>query len=84
MSELQSHHCMFEQINHKGTAVRGHPQLSLKCRLSNRISVDVFDRCFYKVETRACETPRSCAQRLRGLAVTTLPGASRSFNPALT
>ena len=55
----------------------------LKCRLPNRISFGVFDRCFCKVETRACETLRSCAMRLRGLAVTTLPGASRSFNPAL-
>jgi len=26
---------------------------------------------------------RSCAKRLVGLAVMTLPGASRSFNPAL-
>jgi len=26
---------------------------------------------------------RSCAKRLEGLAVTTLPGASLSFNPAL-
>ena len=25
----------------------------------------------------------SCVKRLGGLAVTTLPGASRSFNPAL-
>ena len=41
------------------------------------------DRCFCKVETRACETLRSCAKRLGGLAVTTLPGASCSFNPAL-
>jgi len=84
MSELQSHHCMFEQINHTATAVHGHPQLSLKCRLPNRIRFDVFDRCFCKVETRSCETLRSCAQRLGRLAVTTLPGASRSFNPALT
>ena len=55
----------------------------LKCKLPNRISFDVFGRCFCKVETRLCETLRSCAMRLRGLAVTTLPGASRSFNPAL-
>jgi len=27
---------------------------------------------------------RSCAKRLGGLAVTMLPGASRSFNPALS
>ena len=26
---------------------------------------------------------RSCAKRLGGIAVTTLPGVSRSFNPAL-
>ena len=84
MSELQSHHCMFEQINHIGTAVHGHPQLSLKCRLKNRIRFDVFDRCFCKGETRACETLRSCGQHYAGvLAVTTLPEASRSFNPAL-
>jgi len=82
-SELQSHHCMFEQINHIGTAVHGHPQLSLKWRLPNRIRFDVFDPCFCKVQTRACETPCSCAQRLGGLAVKTLPGASRSFNPTL-
>jgi len=47
------------------------------------VSFDVFDRFFCKLETRACETLRSCARRLRGLAVKTLPGASRSFNPAL-
>jgi len=83
MSELQSHHCMFEQINRIRTAVHGHPQLSLKCRLSNRVSFDVFDQCFCKVETRVRETLRSCAKRLRGLAVTTLPGASPSLNPVL-
>jgi len=83
MSELQSHHGMFEQINHVRTTVHGHPQLSLMCRLPNRISFDVFDRCFCKVETRVCETLGSCAKRLGGLAVTTLTGASRSFNPAL-
>ena len=43
----------------------------------------LFDRCFCNVETRACETLRSCAKRLGGVAVTILPGASRSFNPAL-
>ena len=87
MSEFQSHHCMFEQIkwvNHIRTAVHDHPQLSLKCRLPNRISFDVFDRCFCKVDTMVCETLLSCAKRLGDLAVTTLPGASRSFNPALT
>ena len=41
------------------------------------------DRCFCKVETRTCEKVRSCAKHLGGLAVATLPGASRSFNPAL-
>jgi len=55
----------------------------LKCRLPNRIGFDVYDRCFCKFETRARETLRSCAKRLGGLAVTILPGASRSFNPAL-
>ena len=55
----------------------------LKYRLPNRIGFDVFDRCFCKVETRACETLPICAKRLGGLATTTLPGASRSFNPAL-
>jgi len=77
---------MFEQIkliNHIRTAVHDHPQLSLKRRQPNRISFDVFDRCFCKVETRVCETLLSCAKRFGGLAVTTLPGASRSFNPAL-
>ena len=49
----------------------------LKCRLPNRISFDVFDRSFCKFEARACETLRSCAKRLGGLAVTILPGASR-------
>jgi len=57
--------------------------MSLKCRLPNRISFDVFGRCFCKVETKARATLRSCAKHLGGLAVTTLPGASRSFNPAL-
>jgi len=63
------------------TVVHGHPQLYLKCRLPNRISFDVFNQCFFKVKTRAYETLRSCAMRLR---VTTLSGASRSFNPALS
>ena len=45
--------------------------------------VSSFDQCFYKVETRAYEKLRICTQQLWGLAVTTLPGASRSFNPAL-
>jgi len=62
----------------------GHPQLSLKCRLPNCISFDVFDRCFCKVETRACEMLLGFAEQLRGLVVTNLPGASRSFNPTLT
>jgi len=66
MSELQSHQFMFEQINYMQTTVHGHSHLSLKCRLSNRISFDVFDRCFCKVETRACETLRICAKRLTG------------------
>jgi len=63
--------------------VIGHAQLSLKCRLPNRISFDVFYPWMCKVETRACETLRSCDKRLGGLAVTTSPGASRWFNPAL-
>ena len=88
MSELQSyHHCMFEQIklvNHIRTVIHDHPQLSLECRLPNRIGFDVFDRYFCKVETTVCETLLSCAKRLWGLAVTNLPGASCSFNPALT
>jgi len=49
MSELQSHHCIFEQINHMQTVVHGHPQLSLKRRLPNRISFEVFGRCFCKL-----------------------------------
>ena len=56
------------EINHIQTAVYGHPQWSLKC-WPNRISYDVFARCFNKVETTACGTLRSCAKRL---------GASRS------
>jgi len=36
--------------------------LSLKCSLPNHISFDVFNRCFCKVETRACETQRNCAK----------------------
>jgi len=80
---------MFKTNFTRGNKIWGElPQKSpvatgLKCRLPNRISFDIFDRCFCKVETRACETPRICAKRLRGLAVPTLPGASRSFNPAL-
>jgi len=58
-------------------------QLSLKCRLLNRIYFDVFGQCFCKVETRACETLRRCTKHLGGLAVTTLPRGSRSFNQAL-
>jgi len=50
MSELQSHHGMFEQINHIRTTVHGHPQLSLKCRLPNRISFDVFTGVFAKLK----------------------------------
>jgi len=74
---------MFEQINHIRTAVHGHAQLFLKCRLPNCINFDIFDWCFCEVETRACETLRSCAKRWGGLAVTTLPMASPSFNQAL-
>jgi len=37
-----------EQIKHIRTGIHGHPQLSLKCRLPNRISFDVFDRCSAK------------------------------------
>ena len=58
-SEQQSHHSMFEQIklvDHTRTTVHDHPQLSLKCRQPNRISFDVFHRCFCKVATRVCET----------------------------
>jgi len=73
---------MGEQIKHIRTAVHSQPN-SLKCKLPNRISFNVFDRCFCKVETRACETQRSCANRLGGLTVTILLGASRSFNPGL-
>jgi len=57
-------HCMFEQINRIRTAVYGHPQFSLKCRLPNLIRFDVFDRCFCKVEARTYETLRSCAKCL--------------------
>ena len=74
---------LFKLVNHIRATIHGHPQLFLKHKLPNRICFGVFDRCFCKVETRACETLLSCAKRLGGLAVTTLPGASRSFNPAL-
>ena len=85
MSELQSHHCMFKQINHMGVAVHGHPQLSLKWRLPNRIRFDVFDRCFCKVETRACETLRSCAQHLGAARSRLCPGTRvHSIRPWLT
>jgi len=50
---------LFEQMDHVRTAVHDHPQLPPKCGRPNRISFDVFDRCFYKVETMACETLRS-------------------------
>ena len=73
---------MSEQIKHIRTAVHSQPN-SLKCKLPNRISFNVFDRCFCRVETKSCEKLRICAKRLGGLAVTILPGASRSFNPAL-
>jgi len=81
MNELQSHQFMFEQINHMQTTVHGHPHLSLMCRLSNRISFNVLDRCFCKVETRPCETLRSCAKRLRGPRSHDFARASHSFNP---
>jgi len=55
---------LFEQIIHIRTAVHGHPQLSLKCKLPNRIWFDVFDRCFLKGGTRECETLNNCAKRL--------------------
>jgi len=58
---------LFEQINRLRTAVRGHPQLPLKCRLPNLISFDVFDRCFCKFDARACERLGSCAKRLGAL-----------------
>jgi len=75
MSEQQSYHCMFKQIKQICTAVHGHHHLSLKCRLLNRTSFEVFDQWFCKVETRACERLRS----FWGLAVTILPGALRLF-----
>jgi len=53
------------------------------CQIVGPISFNVFDRCLCKIETRACETLRSCTKRLGGLAVWTLLGASRSFTPAL-
>ena len=37
---------------------------SVGCQI---VSVGVFDRCFWKVETRACETLRSCAKRFGDL-----------------
>jgi len=77
MSELQSHYCMFEQIkliNHIRTAVHDRPQLSLKCRLSNRISFDVFDRCFCDVETVVREMLLSCAKRLGASPSRLCPG----------
>jgi len=73
---------MSEQIKHIRTVVHSQPN-SLKCKLANRISFNVFDRCFCRVETKSCEKLRICAKRLGGLAVTILPWASRSFNPAL-
>ena len=69
----------FEQINYIRTAVH----LSLKCRLPNRITFDIFGRCFCKVEMRACETLRSCATRLGTSRWQLCPGASHSFNPVL-
>jgi len=50
-----------EQINHIRTTVHAHPQLSLKFRLPNGISFDVFDWCFCKVEVKRY------AKRLWGL-----------------
>jgi len=84
MSELQSHHRMFEHIkwtNHIWTTVHHHLQLSLKCRLPNNISFVVSDQCFCKVATRVRETLLSCAKR--GPRGHDFPRASRSFNPAL-
>jgi len=46
MSEVQSHHCMFERISelttHEQPYVITSPQLPLSCRLPNRIRFDVF------------------------------------------
>jgi len=39
-------------IKTNSRAIQGHHQLSLKCKLPNRMSFDVFDLCFCKVETR--------------------------------
>jgi len=50
MSGLQSHHGIFKQINHVRTAVHGHPQLSLKCRLPNRINFDILTGASTKLE----------------------------------
>ena len=61
---------LFEHIEHIQTAAHGHSQLCLKCRLPNRISFEVFDWCFGKVETRACEMLRSFSARLFPLHVT--------------
>ena len=54
------------KLNYIRTAVHGHSQFSLKCRLPNRIRFDVFDQCFCKIETRAYETLHSFTKRLGG------------------
>jgi len=88
---------LFKQINHRGnwdwscTAVRKittfeqPDMLNPSCfwSVGNTSSFDIFDQCFCKVETRACESLRSFTKRLGGLVATTLPGTSRSRNPAL-
>ena len=73
---------MFEQISHVRTTVRGHPQLS-EVQAAKSFQFWCFWPVLRKVEMRACETLRSWAERLGGLAITALPGASRSFNPPL-
>ena len=71
----------FEQINHIRTAVPGHAQLSLKCRLPNCINSDLLTGGSAKFKRGHVQF---CAEHLGGLAVTNLPGVSHPFNLALT
>ena len=74
---------LFEQINHIRTAVHGHPQLCLKFRLPNRISFEVFWPVHRQSWNEGIWNATQLCQAFGGLAVRTLPGASRLFNPTL-
>ena len=63
----------------------GHPncRLSAGCQIVSALTFLTSESAKLKQGCMRCETLHSCAKRLGGLAVMTLPRASHSFNLAL-